>query len=456
MAGTQKPALIGSTKENNNRGITDVPTTAQRKVTYVFKADSAKNLSIPYAVAIDGAVSSAFATKPMRVSGENGKITVVVKQGQRVSLFLNSDAHPEFRQQPVYAVTAGERDIVVKITEKKGKHADSDTPIKSTVSSESAKTEDTYSAPLTGDIWMKVSHKYTAAEAEARLPATTSAAVKAAVMSIYAGLSKDVLEISEPATADAAARTLKVVFSDSENPRKHITNYTLLADGVTRVHPAGYESLFTSALRQGITSMTLSSCWRPMIGSIAHRAGLGLDVAVLGGTHLNREELRDPKKRKKGAGNDKDNVTDAEAQAFDEYEQALVATKKAKAEEEAATAALAAAKKSGDAAAIEATQQRAAAAGKALKDAQKDQIAKEETWNNARDAGEPAHARQFRAALFKCVCVRQLFDPWFMDANTKDSTEPVPNMQRGEKDNSTNERLHDDHLHITVDDPKIL
>jgi hypothetical protein len=454
MATTDKPALVGQTKENNIKGVTDVSLVAQRKVTYVFKATTAKNLSIPYAVAIDGVISATFAKKPLRVSGENGKITVSVKQGQRVHLHLNSDAHPEFRTQAVYAVTAGDRDILIKITEKVGKHTDSDTPTKvvdADAIKEAAKTEDTYIAALTGDIWMKVSHKYTAAEAEARLPATASAAVRSAVASIYAGLKKNVLEITEPAAADAPARTLKVLFADSGNPKNNITNYELLADGVTRVHPAGYESLFTSALRQGITSMTLSSCWRPMIGSIAHRAGLGLDVSWLGGTNLNREELRVPKKRKEGAGNDKDNVTDAEVKAFDEYEQALVTTKKAEAEKKAAETALAAAKKSGDAAATEAAQQRATAAGKALGKAQEEIPNKLDAWNNARDAGEPAHARQFRVALLKCVCVRQLFDPWFMDANTKDSTEPEPNMQK-----SDNETLHAHHLHITVDDPKIL
>lgn len=454
MVTSSKPALTGSTKENNATGVTDVPVTAQRKVTYVFKSVTSSDLNLPYAVAVDDIVSVAFAKKPLRVSGNNGKITVSVKQGQRVSLYLNSDAHPEFRKQAVYAVTAGARDMLIKIKEKTGKHIDSDTPTKAEntdAASEAAGAHDTYTAPLTGDIWMKVSHKYTAAEAEARLPATTSAAVKAAVMSIYAGLNKAVLDINEPAAADTPARTLKVVFADSNNPKKNITNYDLLADGVTRVHPAGYEALFTSALQQGVSSMTLSSCWRPMVGSIAHRAGLGLDVSILGGTNLNRQELRDSKKRKDGAGNDKDNVTDAEAKAFDEYEQALVTTKNAVAEDKAAKAALAVARKSGNAAAVEAAQQRAAAADNALKEAQKEVPTKRTAWNNARDAGEPAHTRQFRVALLKCVCVRQLFDPWFMEVNTKDSTEPKPNMQM-----TGNETLHAHHLHITVDDPKIL
>jgi hypothetical protein len=454
MVRSAKPALISVSKEYNAKGFTDVPITAQRKVTYVFESVTSKDLNLPYAVAVDGVVSAAFADKPLRVSGNNGKFTVHVKQGQRVSLYLNSDAHPEFRQMPVYAVTAGARDMLIKIKEKTGKHTDPDTPIKAASTDaavEAAGAHDSYSAPLTGDIWMKISHKYTAAEAEARMPATTSAAVKAAVMSIYAGLSKSSLEINEPASDAGAARTLKVVFADADNPKKNITHYDMLADGLPRAHPAGYEALFTSALRQGISSMHLSSCWRPMIGSIAHRAGLGLDVSILGGTKLNRQELRDPIKRKTGAGNDTDNVTDAEAKAFDAYEQALVAAKKAEAEKKAAETALTAAKKSGDAASTEAAQQRATAADNALKEAQKEVPTTRTAWNKEREAGEPAHTRQFRVALLKCVCVRQLFDPWFMNVNTKDSTEPEPNMQM-----TGNETLHAHHLHITVDDPKIL
>lgn len=64
---------------------------------------------------------------------------------------------------------------------------------------------------------------------------------------------------------------------------------------------------------------------------------------------------------------------------------------------------------------------------------------------------EPSHVRQYRVSLLKCACVRQLFAPWFIDANVKDHLEPEPNKQM-----TANETLHSHHLHITVDDPKIL
>jgi len=49
--------------------------------------------------------------------------------------------------------------------------------------------------------------------------------------------------------------------------------------------------------------------------------------------------------------------------------------------------------------------------------------------------------------------VKQLFDPWYMDANTADNIPAAPNEQR---EANANERTHNNHLHITVLEPKIL
>ena len=195
-----------------------------------------------------------------------------------------------------------------------------------------------------------------------------------------------------------------------------------------------------------------------MLGSIAHRAGLGLDVSVLGGTVLNRQELRrafdgkTPSER--GNNNDADNVTDAEVKAFGEYEKAIVANKEAVAELETAGNALKAANRSGDAAKVSAAEQRLNAATAAAGPAARSEIATRQTWNKERDAGEPAVTRLFRTSLLKCSCVRQLFDPWVIDLDTQDRQQPEANMQRGKTDSL--ERLHAHHLHITVDDPRIL
>lgn len=458
MANHQSAAATSQTKPSNQGGLTTVTVTPPRKITYVFKATSSNSLSIPYAVAVDGRVLAAHLNKPARVSGSHGTFTVTVQQGQRVSLYLNSDAHPEFRQQPVYAVLAGERDMLITVTEKAGKHLDADNPVKkldADAKAETAKNSDIYTAPLTGDIWMKVSHKYTPTEVDVRMPQGTSDFVKQAVKSIYAGLSSATLTVTEPARTGQPARTVTITFSDSNNPRTNITAYSLLADGLPRVHPGGYAALLTAALDNGISTLTVSSCWRPMLGSIAHRAGLGLDVSVVGATRMNREELRKAfdghNPSKQGNRNDGDNVTDAEVKAFGEYEKSIVVQKNARVEQEKAVRELVAVKRSGNAGATTAAEGRVATAQEAVERATEKQLEHRVAWNNARNSGEPVHARIFRASLLQCVCVRQLFDPWFMEENAKDSVGPTPNMQK-----TGNENLHAHHLHITVDDPKIL
>jgi len=428
-----------------------------RKVTYVFEPEVAKNLRIPYALAIGGVVQTEYVQKARRVVGEGGEITASAAPGEQVSLFLNSDAQPAWRKQPVYAVTVGNRDVVVTITEKLGKHFDTDSPILTKDADpevEAAKTADTYRAALTGDIWMKVSHKYTPAEVPSRLPAGTSAVVEAAVMSIYQGLSTVELAITEPGTAGKPSRTLVVSFADSDNPKKNINQYTLLTDGLPRVHPAGYAALFTAALENSITAITLSSCWRPMLGSIVHRIGLGLDVSILGGTVLNRQELRrafsGSAPSKHGNHNDQDNVTDEEVTAFGEYEDAIKVDKAAGKAKDQAEDAFDKANMQSELYPQTEAKAKLATAEAVARSANTDMQNKENMWNDARDKGEPSHARLFRVSLLKCSCVGQLFDPWFMSSNTH-SGKTVSNKQLNEL-----EKLHAHHLHITVDDPKVL
>jgi hypothetical protein len=165
MATSKKPDLVGTTQPNNETGITDVKTVAQRKVTYIFNATSSANLSIPYAAAVNGKALAAYATKPARVSGANGKIVLTADEGSKVTLYLNSDAAAAWRANPLYAVTVGERDVLVTVTEKTGLLKDADTPVLKAVDpkAKAPPTVDEYTAPLTGSIWMRASHKYTSA-----------------------------------------------------------------------------------------------------------------------------------------------------------------------------------------------------------------------------------------------------------------------------------------------------
>ena len=451
MAKNEKADFTCQTNDRHNSTV-DVPCKPACKVTYRFAFRS--KLSMPYAVAIDGKVLPIFKDRPRRT---DGKIALVVESGQTVQLFLNSDAHPSFRQHPVYSITTGEDDIEVLIKEVAGKHNDTDTPTleKTTKNGASGRNLRHMTAKLTGDIWMKVSHKYTADEVDARLPAGTSDEVIAAIKKIYSGLPSATLIIERPAQGNKPTGKLSVQFSDSNNPKENITKYSLLSDGLPRVHPGGYAALINAALDAEVKTISVSSCWRPMLGSIAHRAGLGLDVSILGGTILNRQELRralnTSKTTPKGNGNDQDNVTDAEVKAFGEYEKALVDKKRAEAELKEAQASLAAAKKSGDAGAAQRYAEQRDLAEDDAREATRVVEERRKKWNTERNSGEPNHVHQYRASLLRCVCVKQLFDPWLMDFDTRDTSEPTPNMQK-----SDNEKLHAHHLHITVDDPMIL
>lgn len=453
MTSSPSPAANGQTRPNNSTGTTPVDVLPERKITYIFKITSAKNVRLPYAVSVDGAVLPTYANRTARVSGNSGKFSITVRQGQRVALYLNSDASPAFRTQAVYAIEAGARNATITITEKAGKHTDSDTP---TLQAANASTkEDSYTAPLTGDIWMKVSHKYTEAEVNARMPANTSAEVLAAVKSIYRGLQTSTLTIQQPGQSGQPTHTLTVRFTDSSNPKNNISQYELLADGLPRVHPAGFAALFTAALDNGITSLSMSSCWRPMLGSIAHRAGLGLDVSVLGGTTLNRQELRQAVKASstnpKGNSNDNDNVSEAEIKAFAEYESAIKESKEANTKRDAAKKALEAANKTKDPDKIAQANKNLSEAESINEQAIKKQKEKSKTWDSERSKNEKTHIHAFRLSLLQFSEIRQLFDPWFMESNTKDNVAPVPNMQK-----TGNETLHAHHLHITIDDPNIL
>jgi hypothetical protein len=444
------PAAVGQTKPDNLGKVTDVPVPTTYTVTYVFKVTSTENLKLPFAVAINDVVSTVYKTKPGVVIADGlKKLEVKAFTGDKVALYLNSDAHPSYRKTPVYEVTVGQKNVLVKVNEKAGKHTDTDTPVLQADAADKAKI-DTYDGVLTGDIWMKISHAYATTEVAALLPTATSAEVAAAVSSIYGPLTTSQLRIGVPASATRAAFTLSIKFEDSDNPNNNISQYLLLRDGLPRVHPAGYAALFNAAIENGISSMTVTSCWRPMLGSIAHRAGLGLDVNYVGDVRMNRQELRTQAARGVGNRNDNDNVTDAEVSAFKEYEQSIVDKKRAENELTAAYAALKKAQNSGQG--LSEAQQRVEAANIAARDAPEKEEATRKSWDAERKNGEPSSIRQFRLSLLKCSCVGQLFDPWYIYKNARGEGEA--NMQTGPS--TSLERLHAHHLHVTVHEPKIL
>jgi hypothetical protein len=246
---------------------------------------------------------------------------------------------------------------------------------------------------------------------------------------------QEVIVIQGPARGTQPAYSLAVEFEDSDNPRKNIHHYQLLVDGLTRVHPGGYAALFNAAIDNGVDRIVVTSCWRPMLGSIAHRLGLGLDVNFVGGVRLNRQELKTGRATYQDAD---DNVSTEERILYREMkaaeEERRRAQKKAGAEAEKA-------KGGGN----DSTKK---VANAELKAAREKEVAAKKDWDAERNKHEPPKVRAFRSSLLSCACVGQLFDPWYMFDNT--ASAGFPNRQE-----TANEITHAHHLHITVKDKKV-
>lgn len=453
----KKPDGTGITNTTPGTCI-DVPCKPHRLVTY--RIQSGCN-SISYALELNGQVFTAFKESALGIKCDGkSEIRCPAHPGDRIALFLNSDAHPDYRKHRVYGISVGNNDIDISIREKAGKHADTDTPVLMTTRIvKNAKGEDRptdfYTAPLTGDIWLKISHKYLASEVEALLPADTPSASRAAVKKFYDGslssiANSVIVDLPAQNTATGARITILIGPGSDKNPLENIQSFDLYKDGLPRVHPLGYLALIEAARDAQVEKLTLSSTWRPMLGSVAHRAGLGLDVNWIEKTHLNREELR-------GKGHPEGNVSEAEKERFKAQEAAKKAQQAAqerfdKLKQELDH--LQALKKS-DPGKVDPI--REAELMKALQKALAEQSSAQEklskatdSWNVERDKNEPPKVKGYRASLARCVHVRQIFDPWFMDANSRDNKAAKPNEQI-----DPNEKLHATHLHITVNEPKL-
>ncbi|MGO4381731.1 hypothetical protein AB4Z19_25950 [Pseudoduganella sp. RAF19] len=264
--------------------VTNVPVRSKISVCYQFRTGTKESLALPYAVAVNGNVLSDFIKRPMALSKSNRCINLRVDTGSKVVLFLNSDAYPRFRQHPVYELTVGTDDVHVDIKEQLGCRPD----IKPVVGQAACETDSNgtrvlkYKALLTGDIWMSISHRYTRQEAESLLPQDLSTVIRQAVLRIFNddGLSERFLEIDFAANGEAAASKLKIKFDQSidSNAHQNIGVCPLLKEVLPRTHPRAFAVLFTEARASDVVELSINSSWRPMLGAIVHRVGLGIDV----------------------------------------------------------------------------------------------------------------------------------------------------------------------------------
>ncbi|MEM8514901.1 hypothetical protein RCH14_004256, partial [Massilia sp. MP_M2] len=195
-------------------------------------------------------------------------------------------------------------------------------------------------------------------------------------------------------------------------------------------------------------SVAVTSGWRPSLGSIAHRAGLGLDITYLEGggqaVFLNRASLTNGS----AAGNG--NVSAREKVLWREHQDAKAALVKSDRERDEKQGRLARNREPGNTAQLA---RDLAQAESRFEVAQDGERAARQEWDQERNKHEPVLIRKLRDRLSQNASVKQLFDPWYMDADTTDKVAPVPNEQRR---TNPNERLHNNHLHITVREPKIL
>lgn len=407
--------------------VVDVPVQDVRRVVYTFDTSATRaDLALPYAVAIDGQCGPQYAEHAQVVRGHPKKITVMAPAGSTVALCLNSDAHPRHRQQPVYAVRVDAHDVRVNIKEVTGRNISHLRPVvgepRWCAARESGQRERVYDAALTGDIWLAISHNYTADEADAMLASTLTPDVKAAVLRIYAGLSEPCLRVE----AGDAALTVRLLAEMQSNARANTTHCNWLSDIVTRTHPFAFAALIQEALAAGVTEVRVVSAWRPCLGSIGHRAGLGLDINYIEShrhaIRVNRAALTSARPLPDAS------VTEKERGLYSRFlgaKKALDMVLRAKKGEHGAD-------------------------GTKRREAELDAARASKEWEEEMLANQPHLMSSFREHLGTSELVTQILDPWYVDMNTHDRIAPKVNTQL-----SPDEKLHNNHLHLTIREPGI-
>lgn len=415
---------------------------AKIKVRYEFNTITKPDLALPYAAAIDGKVLPEHAHKAP-VLDSTRCIELTVAPGSQVILYLNSDALPAYRQNPVYPVTVGGNDIIVRIKEKVGLHPELPPEIGQPVlqCAKDGKVTEIYNAWLTGNTWMLISHRYTWEEAQSMLPSGLPAPIQVFLRRIYSGFGSETMYIDFPAAGTTPALLMTIKVSAQGNV---ISNVSLcqLGNGVLpRTHPAAYIALFSAAYAVRLDKLRITSGWRPMMGSIAHRAGLGLDVDYIASSIeaviLNRESLTSA-----NATGDGTNVSAVERNLYRDYQQAKA---DAEASEKEHAKALKLVKANNDPSKAAALKDAANIKSEQAIARKLRSIELEKDWAFERNKAEPQITRDLRRALSNHPMVSQLLDPWYIDTNTKDTIVAAPNEQV-----SGTEITHNNHLHITV------
>ena len=306
----------------------------------------------------------------------------------------------------------GLTDVVVKISEIKGTVYDPSDELPS--DPVSTATKKVYSAGLFGTTWLKFSHKFTTDEALAQ-SRDEPQELQAALQQIFGGSASVsgnaiTLSVAKPNKKNMVITWQAAAFQNCRENIPSITNLAAAkAEIIPRVHPQTYKAFLKAAFELDAAALEIASGWRPMLGSVLHRVGVGLDVSRIlvegRDLRLNRSQtssdtayinLLTQKKRLEG----KKTLTEDEKQE--------------------------------------------------LKQLAAQEANKREAATTAIHSSDSASIRTFIHKLRENNDVKQTFDPWEMDLNTRDNAPATPNHLI-----TGNEKLHRNHLHITVRDTEL-
>lgn len=410
-----------------------------------------------------------------------------VQAGSTVGLCFGVDVKPKFRKYPLWQVKAGDNDIVVDVFETFGQHALNDKATKALSVDLGSKTSpqptDFYSAQLSGNIWMRSTHPFTATDVDALPKDAADETMRKALKRIYTaefdampeGWGIEVLAGAAQAGSKPASVKLHWIAAENGNCVSNISGLDVKQEVPRRIHPAAYAAVAQAALQAGVTQVSFTSSWRPMLGSGRHRLGLGLDLKWLhpeGDKRLKLNRTALPKfdtTDKDGDGfidkqGEGEKLTVEEQKAFNAWQQARASETAAEARRKAAqdyqaaaSKALTVAKNKGkpdaieDAQlAVEAADKNLAAATKAEREAREATPAAKEAWTKSMSKNEPSVVGRYRRYVMQQRCITQVIDPWYVTYDPKNPTSLKPN------DRSTAEMTsHDNHMHLSINDPEL-
>ena len=415
-------------------------------VEYAIHFDT--TIRLPYAIYWNGDKQPANRVA-LTTGGNVATVRVMARSGQKVGLYLGSDASPQFRQEMLFPVTVGHNDIRVVIQSQAGLHdysaevSTNESDIQRDVQEAGRPDKlDIYKGNyLTGNTWLQFSHKYTVADAlaQAAEAGESDAGVLTALRALYGG---DVSKTTGYTVAFAGKHSCRLSFQAGvdSNCVQNIQRYLSLGGfggaALPRVHPRSWIALLQAARDANVGALEITSGWRPMTGKAPHRMGLGLDV----------------KSAKSVSGTplvfDKDSPamwsSPEEKEAHADWLESERELDKANVEMAAAQKAVKAAKEEGNALAQQREDGARKKAGLAA-------VARDGAKRRYRTAHKGSFADTLEQALLKNPLIRQVFEPLVMDANTRDKVEPEVNRYR-----AGNEATHKNHLHVTAVDAYLI